>query len=302
MKNLPTLRQLQYLDALAHLASFSAAAESCHVTQSALSTGIKSLEDLLGTQLVDRTRRQAMLTDAGLSVLADARDVLTRTESLVDRAGLQRAPLSGSLRLGIIPTIAPFRLPRLLPALRKAFPKLKLSVREDMTAPLSARLAAGSLDVLLLALPCQTAGMETALIGHDSLHLAVPSKHPLHGTARLPDLQHETVLMLEDGHCLRDHAMTACQIPASSLSQEVEASSLGTLLEMVAEGYGVTLVPGMALDAGLKDSRRIRYLPFKSPEPLRQIGLAWRENAPRRAEYQILADFLKNIPTPQKKS
>jgi LysR family hydrogen peroxide-inducible transcriptional activator len=290
---LPTLRQLQYLVALSKYRSFSRAANACCVTQSTLSGAIKELEATLGTRLVDRDKRSVIITGAGEEALARARRILAEADGLIDWARRGAGPLSGTLRLGVIPTIAPFLLPRLLPRLKAAFPELTLRLREETTTKLLESLKAGELDLVLMAFPYDAPGLETAIVGDDPLLLAEPgSAGERTAPAGIEDIADRPLLLLEDGHCLRDHALSACTLPTARV-EEFGATSLFTLTRLVEAGYGVTLLPKIAVDAGLGDTANLTIRPLKSPAPARQIGLAWRRNAGRAEDYRAMLDFLK---------
>jgi LysR family hydrogen peroxide-inducible transcriptional activator len=292
MTPLPTLRQLRYLTALAEHGHFGRAAEACLVTQSTLSAGLQELEALLGTVLVERTKRHVMLTPLGLAVTERARRLLVDAQELVDTVRAADAPLSGALRLGVIPTIAPYLLPRVMPALRAAYPQLKLVLREDMSARLAEALKRGALDVLLLALPWPIEGVETLDVGDDAFLLAVPPGHPLATAPAIhsTDLALAELLLLEEGHCLRDHALAACHMVARpGGEQAVSGTSLHTVVQMVANGLGVTLLPKMAVEAGALAGTDLVVRSLADPGAKRRIGLAWRASSPRKAELQALA-------------
>ncbi|MBT8132338.1 MAG: hydrogen peroxide-inducible genes activator [Gammaproteobacteria bacterium] len=291
---LPSTRQLQYFVALTKTRHFGRAAESSNVSQSAFSNAIKELEATLGTQLVDRTNRQVTITATGQQVATQARLVLRDIDDLVELAGGNKQPLTGPLRLGVIPTIAPFLLPRILPKLRKQFPDLQLYLTEDQTHRLHARLLAGELDFLLLALPWDMRGVEVSILFRDPFRLACRN-----GTRRVdPDnyrfnrLDADSILLLEDGHCLRDHALAACKIRDTQKVQRFAASSLLTLVEMVDADLGVTFLPAMAAGSALLKNTRIRLYPL-AEGGFRQIGLAWRKGSSRSGEFELLGDFIK---------
>jgi LysR family hydrogen peroxide-inducible transcriptional activator len=293
---LPTLRQLQYLIALAKFRSFSRAAQACCVTQSTLSGAIKELEATLGTRLVDRDKRRVVITDAGEEAVVRSRRIVAEAEALLDWGHCGTGPLSGTLRLGVIPTIAPFLLPRLLPPLKAAYPCLALKLREETTAKLLDGLKAGELDAALMAFPYDTPGLETAIVGDDPLLLA-EAEAP--GDTACPAataeaLADQPLLLLEDGHCLRDHALAACKLPSARVD-EFGATSLFTLTRMVEAGYGVTLLPKMAVDAGLCDNTRLAVRPFAGPAPARRIGLAWRAASGKAEDCQTLLGFVRDI-------
>lgn len=293
LKPLPTLRQLRYLVALSEHLHFGRAAEACLATQSTLSAGLQELETLLGVTLVERTRRKVMLTPLGEQVVARAREVLRGAEDITDLAQASRGVLTGTVRLGVIPTIGPYLLPKALPALREAHPRLRLVLREDQTARLLDRLAAGELDVALIALPYDTPDLETLALGDDPFVVACPPGHPLARRDRVAssDLETAELLLLEEGHCLREHALDACHLPGPSRGEGVLATSLPTLVQMVANGLGVTLLPVMAVEAGILAGTGLVTRPLADPAS-RGIGLAWRSSSPRKEEFRALGEFL----------
>ena len=295
--HLPTLRQLQFLDALAAEGSFSRAADACHVPQPTLSAAIKELEALLSVQLVERSARGAALTRIGEEVARRARQILTETQDLVLAAQEAGEPLSGGFRLGAIPTIAPYALPGMLPVLRRAYPGLKLYLREEKTDRLIDALRARQLDAALIALPWEAAGIETKAIVADEFLLITPKGHRLAGRKTLTpdDLPQSELLLLEDGHCLRDHALSACTLPAPPRGAEVSATSLQTLVHMVAGGLGISLVPRLAMDDGLIAGVDVVSTPFSPPLMGRQIGLAWRTGSARAEEAQLIGKMLEMV-------
>lgn len=286
----PTFRQLRHLVALADSGHFGRAAEAAHVTQSTLSASIKELEGVLAVPLVDRTKRRVVLTPAGVETVSRARAIISEVEDLTLSVRGTGAPLSGALRLGVIPTIGPFLLPRILPALRTRFPALKLYLTEDMTQRLVEDLRAGRLDVLLLALPCDCTGAEAIALFDDPFFVAAPGDHGLARKARIrsDDLSEAPLLLLKEGHCLRAHALEACELADRARVQPFEATSLFTLAQMVDNGLGVTLLPQMALDAGLTQGTRVVTRPLETGEAKRTIGLAFRKGTARRAEFELL--------------
>ena len=295
---LPTLRQLKFLVALADHGTFSRAAEAAFVTQPTLSAGIKELEGVLGAILVERGARGATLTPAGEAAVARARIVLTETEDLVHAARAAGEPLSGAFRLGVIPTIAPFLLPRVLPSIRKAFPDLELFLREDLTHRLIEALKDRRLDAALIALPYDATSVETEALVADEFLFASDAQHPLAGDDHLKpeDLKGESLLLLEDGHCLRDHALAVCaagQGEAEAARSDFAATSLHTLVQMVKSGLGATLLPKLALDAGLADRLDLAIRPFDPPVAGREIGIAWRKGSARADEALALGQAVK---------
>ncbi len=294
---LPTLRQLQYLKLLAEHGSFSRAAEAAHVTQPTLSAGVQELEKILGAPVVDRARTGVIMTPIGEEMVGRANDILARAEDLVQAARAAGQPLTGRFRLGVIPTVAPYLLPKALPLLRERFPKLSLFLREDLTHRLIAALKAGALDAALIALPYDTAGLETAHIGDDELLAALPVGHPLASSEPVTAdrLEDEDLILLEDGHCLREHALAVCGLEPPRLGGEgFAATSLHTLVQMVGSGLGVSLVPAMAVEAGLARGVPISVLHLAAKEPKREIVIAWRKGSSRALEGRMLAEAFRD--------
>ena len=296
---LPTIRQLQYLKLLAEHGAFGKAAEAAHVTQPTLSAGVRGLEKILGAPVVDRARSGVILTTVGEAALARAHVILNEADELVQAARFAGQPLTGRFRLGVIPTVAPFLLPKALPLLRARFPKLRLFLREDLTQRLIAGLKAGHLDAALIALPFDMAGLSYAHVSDDELMAALPSDHPLAAELETPAaaLEGEDLILLEDGHCLRDHALAACRLRAPKANDGEElfaATSLPTLVQMVGSGLGVTLLPAMAVEAGLTDGASVAVRPLKAEHPNREIVVAWRAGSSRAAEGRLLAETLRD--------
>ncbi len=291
--HLPTLRQLRYLVALAEHRHFGRAADACFATQSTLSAGLQELESLLGVTLVERTKRKVLMTPLGDEVAARARELLRGAEDIADLACAHGRPLTGSLRLGVIPTIAPFLLPRALPGLRHLYPELKLALREDLTARLLERLVNGDLDAAVLALPYEAAEVEMEALFTDPFVLACPPGHPLAAldTVGGGDLAGADLLLLEEGHCLRDHALAACSLPAPRRGEGILGTSLGTLVQMVASGMGVTLLPRLAVEAGILIGTDLVTRPL-SGGGSRLLGLAWRKSSARKDEFRLLGKAL----------
>ncbi len=297
---LPTLRQLQYLKLLAEQGSFGRAAEAAHVTQPTLSAGIQELERALGAPVVDRARSGVILTAVGEEALRRATVILNEAEELVEAAKNAGQPLTGRFRLGVIPTIAPFLLPHALPLLRERFPKLRLFLREDLTQRLIASLKAGQLDAALIARPYDMTGLSWAHVSEDELMAAVPSDHPLASEPRAtPEaLEREGIILLEDGHCLREHALAACGLkpPRSTADEEsFAATSLPTLVQMVGSGLGVTFLPAMAVHAGLAGAAPVAVRPIDADHPSREIVVAWRAGSNRGVEGKLLAETLRQV-------
>jgi LysR family hydrogen peroxide-inducible transcriptional activator len=292
---LPTLKQLRHLLAIADHGHFGRAAAACHVTQSSLSASLRELEAVLQTRLVERSTRQVRLTALGLETANRARDIIAAVTALATQASSQAPPLTGIVRLGVIPTIGPYVLPKLLPRLRKAYPNLQLYLQEDLTDRLLQDLDTGKLDMLLLALPYPMPGTASLTVGEDALLLCCPPQHPLALTKDLTisRLRQEPLLLLADGHCLREHALEACKLHHRSQPDSFAATSLYTLVQMTANGLGATLVPEMAVKAGLTKTLPVTLRTFTGKAPKRQIGLAWRKSAQRQPEAELLAAELK---------
>lgn len=295
MSALPTLKQLQYLVALSAQLNFTRAAEACFVTQSTLSAGLKELEDTLGAQLVERDRQSVLMTPLGLDIAARARDIVAATQDLVDRAAGVEEPMCGALRLGVIPTIAPFLLPATLRLVRERYPRLRLTLREDLTVHLIERLNAGQLDLALIALPFATDTLLVEPLFDDPLWLVGRIDEPLlqsESPALTPPIV-ERLLLLEEGHCLRDHTLQACARPDQKSPGAVEATSLLTLLQMVESGLGLALIPEMAVNSRLADSPGLRARPLAAPGPLRTIALVARRSTSRIGELKALGAVLR---------
>jgi LysR family hydrogen peroxide-inducible transcriptional activator len=296
-----TLRQLRYLAALARHRHFGRAAEDCAVTQPALSMQIRELEREIGADLVERRPGDIALTDTGEEVARRADRILAETRDLIDFAR-HRDVLTGSLRLGIIPTLAPYVLPRALPPLQRDYPRLRLQVRETQTASLTAELVSGALDAILLALPVEGADVETLPLFDDAFLLAVPSADPLgaRNRVRVDDVDTTQLILLEEGHCLRDQTLAFCaksatssaMAPRGDMVSGLGATSLSTVMQMVANGYGVTLVPEVAANIEVRDDR-VKLLRFAQPEPARCVGLAWRKSSPRAQDFHALGEIIR---------
>ena len=297
MSTLPTLRQLAYLVELSERLNFRAAAEAQFVTQSTVSAGIKDLETLLGVQLVERDRRHVRLTAVGEDVVTRARDLLAAAEDLTEAARAAARPLAGPLRLGAIPTIAPYLLPAVLPALRRAHKELELLLREDVTERLLERLHAGSLDVALIALPFDTGDLYVHKLFKDELWLVSRNQSAARGKeVAMRELDPADVLLLEEGHCLRDHAIAACGPRRNGSEAKVEATSLTTLIQMVAGGLGVTLLPEITLQADILKGTGLMARPFSPPAPSRTLALVARRTSAHRRDADLLAEFIIEQP------
>lgn len=292
---LPTLKQLQYLVALEDHGHFGRAADACAVTQSTLSAGVKELESLIGVTLVERSRRVVRFTPSGSGIAAKARRVLREAEELTDLARAAGEPLSGELRMGVIPTIAPFLLPKLLPKLRRDWPDLKLYLREETSQAACDALQRGQLDCVLLALPFGCGEVEAAPLFDDRLFVAFPPGEGEDGAAEIlpAAIDESRLLLLEDGHCLKDHVLAACNRPELRSEAAMLGTSLHTLIQMVGNGLGLTLIPEMAVDAGLLDGTGATARPLKAERGSRRIALIWRRASPREKDFRLLAEALR---------
>ena len=293
---LPTLKQLQYLVALKDHGHFGRAAEACFVTQSTLSAGLRELESLIGVTLVERTRRVVRFTPLGLRIAEKAQRILREAEELSDMARAAGKPLTGELRMGVIPTIAPFLLPTQLPRLRADWPDLKLYLREETSQAACDSLHRGGLDCVLLALPYACGDVDSAELFEDRLLVAFPAGQAA-GRAGEPvaaaAIDETQFLLLEDGHCLKDHALAACNRPELRAEATMLGTSLHTLVQMVDNGLGVTMIPEMALVAGLLEGTRVEARPLAGGHAARRIALIWRKGSPREKEFRLLADALR---------
>jgi LysR family transcriptional regulator, hydrogen peroxide-inducible genes activator len=294
---LPTLKQLQYLVALQEHGHFGKAADASFVTQSTLSTGVRELESLLGIMLVERTRRVVRFTPLGNKIAAKAHRILREAEELSEMARSAGKPLADDLRMSVIPTIAPFLLPKLLPALRAQYPDLKLYLREEASAAACDALHHGHVDCVLMALPFAAGDVEHIDLFDDALYVAFPKDDPRDPPASIaPDLIDESrLLLLVDGHCLKDHALAACNRPELRASAMMMGTSLHTLIQMVDNGLGLTLIPEMAVKAGLLDGTNVVARPLAAEHASRKIALVWRTNSPRKEEFLMLAKALQAL-------
>ncbi len=292
---LPTLKQLQYLVALHEHGHFGRSAEASFVSQSTLSSGIRELESLLGVTLVERSRRVVRFTALGNQVVAKAHRILREAEELADLVQASGKPLAGQLRMSVIPTIAPFLLPRFLPRLRRERPDLQLFLREETSQDAVESLQHGRVDCVLLALPFATGEVDKAHIADDPLYVAFPKNDPRNPPAVIPPsmIDQGRLLLLEDGHCLKDHALAACNRPELRASATMIGTSLHTLVQMVDHGLGLTMLPKMAIDAGILNGTEVVARPLKSKSATREIALLWRKNSPRRSDFELLAEELR---------
>ncbi|HZV17125.1 MAG TPA: hydrogen peroxide-inducible genes activator [Sphingobium sp.] len=301
---MPTLKQLQYLVALKEHGHFGRAAEAAYVTQSTLSAGIRELESLIGVTLVERTRRIVRFTALGNRIVEKAHRVLREAEELAAMAQASGSPLVGELRMSVIPTIAPFLLPSLLPRLRAERPALQLYLREETSHAALDSLRHGHADCVLLALPFPCGDVETEVLFPDPLLVAFPKDDPRDPPAQIsPDMiDGNRLLLLEDGHCLKDHALAACNRAELRNEATITGTSLHTLVQMVDNGLGLTLLPDMAIQGGILTNTQIVTRPIGSPSAHRDIALIWRRNSPRETDFRLMADILRNAATQQKEA
>ena len=295
-----SLKQLRYFSALSDTRHFGRAAAVAGISQPALSMQIREMEKSLGGPLVERTGSGARLTELGADVAARAKDILAAVRDLEDLPFALNEPLVGPLRLGIIPSAAPFLLPRLLGAAAAAYPQLQLVVRETVTAQLVEELGDGGLDAIVVSLPLEFGDFEEEAAFDDTFLLAAPtgSRHTLRSPVLADMIDADELLLLEDGHCLRDQALAVCHRIDPRRLRSFGATSLSTVLQLVAAGQGITLVPQLAVDAGVLADPRLTLVRFAPPEPHRTIGLAWRKNAPRSADFRALAGLMRQVVPP----
>ncbi len=294
--HLPTIKQLQYLVALRQHGHFGKAAEASFVTQSTLSAGLRELETLLGVTLVERTRRVVRFTPLGQKVADKAVRVLRECEALADTARAEGQPLHGELRMGVIPTIAPFLLPAMLPRLRTEWPSLKLFLREEASQAACDALHRGQLDCVLLAMPYPCGEADKAILFDDALFVAFPrGEAPPQPVVAAASIDENRLLLLEDGHCLKDHALAACNRPELRAEAAMMGTSLHTLVQMVDNGLGLTFVPAMAIEAGILEGTRVDARPLRSEQGFRRIALIWRRSSPREEEFRMLAETIRRM-------
>jgi LysR family hydrogen peroxide-inducible transcriptional activator len=286
-----TLKQLRYLAALSAHRHFGRAAEACSVSQPALSMQIQELEAELGATLIERRPGEVALSEIGTEVALRAGQILAATRDLEDFARHRAGPLTGRLRLGVIPSIAPYVLPKILPPLQRRYAELKVELRETVTPVLLKELAEGALDVIMLALPIHDAEIESLRLFDDPFVLAVPAsdERSIRVSVTADDIDPRRLILLEEGHCLRDQALSFCSNARRDVS--LGATSLATVMQMVANGYGVTLLPRVAVDVELRDER-VKLLRFADPAPGRIVGLAWRRTSPRKADFVALGEII----------
>jgi len=291
--HLPTLKQLRYLLALSETGHFGKAAQSCFVSQPAFSVAIKELEKLLNVQLVDRTNKSVTITSIGERIVQQARLCIQDAEGLIEIARDYQSPLSGMLKMGVIPTIAPFLLPRILPTIRKQFPRLELYFKEDQSEKIYHQLMSGQLDILLMALPYELKNTEQLVLFEDKFMLASKKNSALldSNKYKLNALDSESILLLEEGHCLRDHALSACKLYKPEKISRFSATSLFTLVQMVDSDLGITFLPEMAVGSALLSGTNIKLTALQE-NSFRQIGLVWRKGSARSDEFKRLAEYI----------
>lgn len=290
----PTLKQLQYLQALSSEKNFHNAARKCNVSQSTLSAGIIEIEKLLGLSVIDRNNKKnkTSLTPFGQEVLKTANNVLDQINHLTARAQNISAPLSGPFRLGIIPTIAPYLLPNILPKLQKEFPKLEFQIVEDLTEHLIKQLDNKIIDLAILAFPYETKNLKQTIFYEENFFAASQKNTFKNKVIKTKDLENKSLLLLEDGHCLRDHALSACKIELDSSQKSLSATSLLTLIQMAAQGNGITLLPEMVIKHGFLP-KSLEITPFQKPQPTRQIGAAWNDKNQQMNTINSVVSFIK---------
>ena len=289
------LRDLRYLVALADERHFGKAAERCFVSQPTLSAQVRKLEEYLGVPLVERQPKRVALTPTGEKIVRRARLLLQEADAIVEVARNDRDPLAGPLKLALIPTVGPYLLPHVAGRLRKELPRLKLMLYEYQTEPLLEKLRAGEIDVGVIALPVMLDGLESAELYEEPFTLAVPASHPLaeHERIKVDDLRGETLLLLEDGHCLRDQALEVCSRIRINEAQDYRATSLETLRQMVAAGHGITLLPELAAETPVGTARGLRIKPFSRPAPSRTIGAVWRKSTTRAPAIEAIVEVVR---------
>jgi len=289
------LRDLRYLVALADERHFGKAAERCYVSQPTLSAQIRKLEEYLGVPLVERQPKRISITPAGEKIVERARRLLQEADAIVELAKSDRDPLAGTLKVALIPTVGPYLLPHVVRRLKRALPKLKLLLYEYQTAPLLEKLHDGEIDMGILALPVPMDGLDAAELYSEPFMLAVPADHPFAERERVTtqDLHGEPLLLLEDGHCLRDQALEVCSRVGAQESQDYRATSLETLRQMVAAGHGVTLLPELAAASPVGSARGLRIKPFVKPAPARTIGAVWRKSTTRGPAIEAIANAIR---------
>ncbi|UXI00732.1 hydrogen peroxide-inducible genes activator [Photobacterium sp. TY1-4] len=297
MNKFPSLKQLHYLVTLFETRHFGEAAKRCFVSQSTLSSGVQNLEELLGCQLIERDNKSLVFTSTGEDVVERSRELLARTQDLMELSNHQGDGMDGQLRIGCIPTIAPFLLCDLVQAVNQLHPNLHLLLREDTTANLLTALRNGEMDVLILALPVEINGMYSEVVGRDAFKMVISQKQAaqVSNPLRYADLPDESVFLLEKEHCLTDHAVSACQLTSKEKINPFTATSLHTLVQMVANGLGTTFIPQMAINHGILDNQNLVVVEPPGKEAYREIGLVWRPTSSRTQTFARLAEIVKGL-------
>jgi LysR family hydrogen peroxide-inducible transcriptional activator len=288
------LKDLKYLVALADTGHFGKAAERTFVSQPTLSAQLKKLEEYLGVKLVERQPKNVQLTDVGRQIVIRARRMLDEGDEIVALARSNTDPLAGKLKVGLIPTVGPYLLPRVMPKIRKAVPQLGLMLYEYQTEELLKRLRDGEIDVGILALPVLQDGLESRALYNEAFTVALPSRHPLaeKGAIKVQDLKGQTLLLLEDGHCLRDQALEVCSRVDVREAEDFRATSLETLRQMVVAGLGITLLPEMAVESPYGSQRGLTIRQFTNPRPSRTVGAVWRKSSTRETAIAAVCDVI----------
>ncbi|HIF9196116.1 TPA: hydrogen peroxide-inducible genes activator [Photobacterium damselae] len=297
MNKFPSLKQLHYLVTLSETRHFGEAAKKCFVSQSTLSSGIQNLEELLDCQLIERDNKSLVFTATGDQVVTRARELLARSQDLVELSSCRGDAMEGQLRIGCIPTIAPFLLCDLVQEVNRLHPNLHLLLREDTTANLLAALRSGEMDVLILALPVEINGMHSKVVGRDAFKMVISKQQANSVTVplRYADLPDESVFLLEKEHCLTDHAVSACKLTTKEKINPFTATSLHTLVQMVANGLGTTFIPQMAIEHGILDNQNLVVLEPPGQEAYREIGLVWRPTSSRTHVFNQLAEIVSDL-------
>ncbi|KXF79754.1 hydrogen peroxide-inducible genes activator [Enterovibrio coralii] len=297
MTKFPSLKQLHYLVTLYETRHFGEAAKQCFVSQSTLSSGIQNLEDLIGSQLIERDNKTLVFSAIGEDVVSRSREILARSQDLMELTQVNDSPMQGKLRVGCIPTIAPFLLCDLVQAVNKQYPELDLLLREDTTANLLSALKSGEMDVLILALPVDIGSMASRVVGRDAFRMVMSKFQAaqVHLPLSYSDLPDESVFLLEREHCLTDHAVSACKLTTTEKINPFTATSLHTLVQMVANGLGTTFIPQMAINHGLIDNLNLAVVQPPGQEAYREIGLVWRPTSSRKATFDVLAELVETL-------
>ena len=293
----PTFKQLKYLLAVANNLHFGKAAKECFVSQSTLSSGIKELEKLLNVKLIERTKRNVFLTPLGKNITTNSEKIIMGLNDILDYAKSYQEILSGEIKLGIIPTIAPYTIPQIMPKIRSKYPQLDLRLIEDQTANILRMLFNGNLDVAIIAKPYQTENLFTTLLKKDFFFVAIPSNNPLAKSNKKSlnahDISKTNMLLLDEGHCLRDHALAVCDSKTRANIDAFKATTLLTLVQMVANGTGITLLPEIVIHSPLVKNSNIKILNYENKKNYREICICWRKSSPRIKEFSVLTDFFK---------